>query len=313
MLELQVIEELGEKITHIEEKYGEEVKDAFIKATMKVDKIEQLPKKFKEIADWALSNKINKATTFGELIEKKKTSAVTFSNIVKYNPFHDGKGRFSSKGTGGAKNGGKFTPDYKQIMKLAPEAIDKATADEPEITTLLESVVEGTGSGRLEGLEFKLKEEDSLKEKLEKECLKHEISPQKALSTMNDLNRYTYIDTEDNLLSNTNYVLKSFEQKGYTVARVKNSLVDVNADYRGINTVLISPNGRKFELQFHTKASFDVKMSNHKLYEEQRKPGTTEKRYLELKKEMNIAAKAIPTPAGIGNLKSFTTFADDTI
>ena len=38
----------------------------------------------------------------------------------------------------------------------------------------------------------------------------------------------------------------------------------------GYNTTVIAPNGQKFEVQYHTKESYDTKEQIHKLYEDWR-------------------------------------------
>ena len=52
---------------------------------------------------------------------------------------------------------------------------------------------------------------------------------------------------------------------------MKNYWLDKNNPYNGVNTVVKAPNGQKFELQYHTPESFNVKNGEmHKLYEKHR-------------------------------------------
>ena len=84
---------------------------------------------------------------------------------------------------------------------------------------------------------------------------------------------------------------------------VTNTLKDVSASYRGINTLVQNARGYVFELQFHTKESLEVKEKNHKLYEEQRLASTSKLRKLELDKTMRKNAQMIPIEK-IGDIKN---------
>ena len=65
--------------------------------------------------------------------------------------------------------------------------------------------------------------------------------------------------------------MQFLEKKGYEVTAVKNTWNKIEAVYKGVNTNIKTPEGYEFELQFHTKESFDLKNGKlHELYEKQR-------------------------------------------
>ena len=90
------------------------------------------------------------------------------------------------------------------------------------------------------------------------------------------------------------------ERQGYKVAAINDfwqkAGTTFDTGYRGINATLISPNGQKFELQFHTPESFKLKMETHSLYEEVRLPTTPKTRKDELRKLQIEMANKISIP-----------------
>lgn len=227
-------------------------------------------------------------------------SAMTFNEcmIRKYNMNHDRLGRFST-----ASAAATFSPNKKMCAKLAASAVSKAKEVEPAITGALQDVAAATG-GKMIGLEYKLKTEESLARKLEKVSSKSGQDPKKTLESMYDINRYTTQYSEENMTAGIQQTFSTLESKGYTVMRVRNTFPE-DSSYRAVNTVVKTPQGTYFELQFHTQKSFDVKMSNHVLYEKQREKGISKELYDMYDDQMKEAARSIPTPKGIEKIVPF--------
>lgn len=257
--------------------------------------------------------------------------------IEKYNPYHGSDGKFTSGGGSkttvpykGGTSGGKGSQKVKErtiscdmddnshagrrlkavAKKTAAIAVSRARKAEPKITGDLTSIVSSNG-GKLVGLEYKVKEADSLTRKLVTECkemsddLGKDVHPNHAVKKMYDINRYTISDSEDKLAQTVVDTLGSLEKKGYKIQRVKNTLKDKDVDYRGINCVVQTKDGTYFELQFHTKKTLEVKEINHKMYEEQRKDDTPQARKEELGRKMLENANSIPTPKDIELIRPF--------
>jgi hypothetical protein len=72
--------------------------------------------------------------------------------------------------------------------------------------------------------------------------------------------------------------------------------------YRGINAVIISSRKQKFELQFHTEESFQLKMKTHNLYKERILTEISEERKAEISKIMLESAKEVFVPQGVKKL-----------
>ncbi|MFJ9414852.1 ATP nucleotide 3'-pyrophosphokinase [Streptomyces sp. NPDC101227] len=75
------------------------------------------------------------------------------------------------------------------------------------------------------------------------------------------------------------------------------------AGYKAINSAWREPrSGQRFEVQFHTPQSKAAQLDTHKLYEEQRLPGTSRERARELQEQQNAIFAAVPVPAGAERL-----------
>lgn len=92
--------------------------------------------------------------------------------------------------------------------------------------------------------------------------------------------------------------LYNLKKAGYYINRVKNSLPDVHAACRGVNTVIMTPDGFNFELQFHTPESLDVKNKTHLLYKERRKKTTGSEQRKALDAGMKELTSSLKTPKG---------------
>ena len=251
--------------------------------------------------------RLRKARTFDECMIK----AHTFDDAVKkFNPYHGKDGRFTS---GGNAFSFTYSPGKSRAHNLAitgeiaKNAVAKAKAAEPKLTSDMQSLAEKHG-GTMVGLAFAVKGVGSLKRKIDSEqnyvekCTGKRIDASEVVKQMYDINRYTMQGTEKNLANMANGVLRDMQNSGYEIVRVKNTLKVENAPYRGINCQLINKDGIKFELQFHTARSLEVKEINHKLYEKARLDNTSEKTKAKLNSEMANNAKMIPTPDNINSV-----------
>jgi hypothetical protein len=112
--------------------------------------------------------------------------------------------------------------------------------------------------GWLEGFERRLKGEDRLKEKI---AAVLEVEPSmtaaEALREVPDAIRYTYSFQSEHYTSGYYDIKERYESRGYEMYYSQNWWT--NPEYKGINTRWVSPDGQRFELQFHTPESFHAK------------------------------------------------------
>lgn len=191
------------------------------------------------------------------------------------------------------------TDDYG-IIKAQSKGMtyyNKAVENEPEITKHVKDVAEKTGMN-MEGLEYRLKTKESYLGKI-----KREYSPDGNTYEVKDIIRYTYTAPAKDLVPKAEKAIELHKDAGYNTDRIKNSWLDSRNPYNGVNTILSSPKGQKFEIQYHTPESYAVKDQMHKDYESWRKLDPSSKEAIELRKKMFTQSQGMEVPANIERAK----------
>ena len=160
------------------------------------------------------------------------------------------------------------------------------------------------------GLEYSVKTASSTRDKIERK--RHDAlksgkavpSDEEIVASMGDLVRYTVVSPHDEMATTARKFIDKLNEENYTVAKLENKWLDPKP-YNGIHLDVVSDMGQKFELQIHSNESLIVKNKLHPLYEEQRKPSTSEQRRAEIDAEMMNLSKSMRKPAGIDDLKNF--------
>jgi ppGpp synthetase/RelA/SpoT-type nucleotidyltranferase len=167
-------------------------------------------------------------------------------------------------------------------------------------TELLSDLAAKNG-GEMSGLEFRLKDTDSLARKIQADSQEKKISLDEAADSIYDTSRYTMLFDTNNLTQGSQNVMSDLEANGYTIVEVKNTLKTPDAQYRGVN-VKVEKDGMRSEVQFHTTQSKVVKDINHDIYDVYRElnPATPQAQALDA--EMRANSRTVPTPPGIDAL-----------
>lgn len=176
---------------------------------------------------------------------------------------------------------------------------NKAIISEPEITDRVKKVAETSGMDIL-GLKYRIKSKSSFIEKIEKN-----YNPDGNNYEIKDIVRYTLGADSDSLADKALMAIDKFEQGGYDTVKIKNTW-SAGSSYNGINTFIKDPNGLVFEMQYHTKESFDLKSGElHELYEQQRKIADDEsEEYLEIEDKMIELSSKLTFPENIERVNS---------
>jgi hypothetical protein len=190
---------------------------------------------------------------------------------------------------------------FKMLDSEAQDYYLDLVNKEPAISQSVLQSSKKAGSN-LAGFDMRLKSMGSYTEKVSKEVLEAD-SVKTAIGRMYDVVRFTCISEGSSLVQEYFTFVDSMKLQGYNIYRVKNTFSNPT-DYRGLNVIFSSPSGDKFEVQFHTPQSFDVKNRTHAAYEEQRKVGVSEARKNELKQLMDLESRKIVAPEGIDQIKS---------
>jgi len=175
----------------------------------------------------------------------------------KFNPSHDARGGFASGPGGGG-----------QVAMAADQLLSQASGAEKAVTSEIFAVAT-THGGEMVGLGFRLKSKESLERKIASEARLKGISPKAAADQIGDSLRYTIVFSSSKYSKGSDGVVKDLQGKGFRLQKARNFWD--NKEYRGINTQFVSPGGHRFELQFHTSRSWDIKQNkSHPLYEKLR-------------------------------------------
>ena len=160
-----------------------------------------------------------------------------------------------------------------QAKSFANEVYETAAKREPEITEIMKSLEGDTV--HLAGLEHKLKGKESLERKIITDAFGKLTLPasnsdiykylKTASDEISDSVRYTLVIDEAEYVDKIKECLSSLEQQGYTINKFKNFWGDKK--YQGINVQVVTPDGLKFELQFHTEQSLKAKEKSHFYYD----------------------------------------------
>ena len=157
------------------------------------------------------------------------------------------------------------------------------------------------------GLEFRLKSMDSALRKVKKDAQEKDWSENTVLNNMYDIVRYTQESSENKLVKNFEKTMNTLKEKGYKIVQIKNTFKP-NAEYKGINCKLKDPDGNKFELQFHTPKSLEIKEIIHKKYDIQRELPKGSPEYEKLGEEMRKISSVIKHPDNIDEIKDYSLY-----
>jgi hypothetical protein len=210
----------------------------------------------------------------------------------------------------------RWPPSGKPEPSSSSRTLDRPAQDllvgerisrrEPSISNNVKRIeTESGGKAQLAGFEYRLKGEERLKDKIS-ERLKREPdrNPEEITSTIHDGIRYTFCLGEKSYVSGFGETKERLESCGYEMYDCKNSWND--SQYKGINTRWITPEGQRFEVQFHTRESFHAKHEvTHQAYERLRQPGVGVAERRDLMDFQREVSRWIPVPARVNEISDY--------
>lgn len=174
---------------------------------------------------------------------------------------------------------------------------NKAVLIEPDITVQVKKVAEATGMETM-GLEYRIKGKDSYLRKI-----KSNYSPTGNEYEVKDIVRYTYTAPPDELTKKALKSIDTHKDLGYNTIEVKNYWLNKHNPYNGINTTISTPDGQRFELQYHTLESYEVKDKMHSDYEKWRLMDKSLDEARELRKTMFMQSAGMTVPKDIEKVR----------
>ena len=129
-------------------------------------------------------------------------------------------------------------------------------------------------------------------------------SPEEAVSLIPDAIRYTFQYREANYTQGVWADIGRLKDQGFELQKLKNSWSKSNTE--GINSQWIEPDsGQRFEVQFHTRISFEAKQLTHDAYKRLRTQQADEFEELVLEAFQRKVSADVPDPPGAADIPDY--------
>jgi hypothetical protein len=157
----------------------------------------------------------------------------------------------------------------------------------------------------LVGLMNHLKSPDRLKEKVADDARYKGRTPDEALANLKDAIRFTFVYTDDRYTAGVHADCTRLKENGFQPYDRKNSWSD--EEYKGVNSRWHEPgSGQLFEVQFHTRASFEAKQLTHVAYERMRNPMTSDREREELQSFHRMVSGKVSIPPDVIEIEDYS-------
>ena len=200
---------------------------------------------------------------------------------------------------------GGLRPSPERQAETA-EAIGRVREAEPGLSAdaqAIEQENKDTCGGWLEGFEHRLKGEDRLLAKVAEglTTTSPDATPKQVLRLIPDAIRFTCCFEAENYTEGYYDIKERFESRGHEMYYSNN--YRTNPEYKGVNIRWVTPEGQRFEVQFHTPDSFHAKHQvTHLAYERIRDPTTSRAELRELHAFQCEVSSRIQVPDGAADI-----------
>ena len=180
-----------------------------------------------------------------------------------------------------------------------------ADLEREKITPAMRAIESQDSHRHLVGLKDCRKSPDRIKEKVYGTITDYYRSPEQAVSLVPDAIRYTFQYEQVRYTRGVHADIARLQDHGFRLNVLKNYWSD--DQYKGVNSQWIEPEtGQRFEVQFHTRISFEAKQLTHGAYERLRadqRPDEFEQMVLEA--IQNKVTAEVPTPPGAVDIPDY--------
>ena len=162
--------------------------------------------------------------------------------------------------------------------------------------------VEGEDRGRgFVGLEYRLKGCDRVKERVAEDRRVKGRTVDEALRNLTDAIRYTFQYPDQRYAAGVRADVARLMAHGFTEVGLRNCWS--SSQYKGITSCWREPeSGQLFEVQFHTRPSFEAMQITHPAYMRLRVRATRDAERMELRAFIGIVYAAVPVPPGAAGI-----------
>jgi len=130
------------------------------------------------------------------------------------------------------------------------------------------------------------------------------LTPEDAISRVPDTIRYTFQYDEARYTQGVREDIARMKEQGLRLGIRKNSWL--SDQYKGINSQWIEPDtGQRFEVQFHTRISFEAKQITHPAYERLRTLKADKFEEMVLEAFQKKVAAEVPVPPGAADIPDY--------
>ncbi|MGH3257468.1 MAG: hypothetical protein ACRDOU_19100 [Streptosporangiaceae bacterium] len=194
----------------------------------------------------------------------------------------------------------------REVNVELDEEYDRTSQRERDTISPRMCEVEGRDATRqLVGFDHRLKGPDRIKEKVYEDMDLLGRSPREAISLLPDAVRYTFQYDEARYTQGVWADIARMQEQGFELAKLKNLWSD--DQYKGINSQWIEPDtGQRFELQFHTRISFEAKEITHGAYERLRMHPDDALEVLVLEAFQAKVTASVPVPLGATSIPDYS-------
>jgi hypothetical protein len=156
----------------------------------------------------------------------------------------------------------------------------------------------------LVGFKHRLKGGDRIMEKAAERIEEKNRTPDEAVALIPDAIRYTFQYKANHYTQGVLADIARLKQYGFEQVRCKNFWGE--EQYKGINSQWVDPGtGQRFEVQFHTRISFEAKQLTHDAYERLRSGHRDEFERMVLKALQRKVSAEVPIPPGAAGIPDY--------
>lgn len=179
-----------------------------------------------------------------------------------------------------------------------------ADLEREKITPALRAIESQDARRHLVGLKDCVKGHDRIGEKVAKSMAEKGLSADEAISRVPDAIRYTFQYDEAQYTQGVMADIGRMKMQDFELDILKNSWS--SDQYKGINSQWIEPEtGQRFEVQFHTRISFEAKQITHDAYERLRTLKADKFEGMVLEAFQKKVSGEVPIPPGATDIPDY--------
>ena len=205
---------------------------------------------------------------------------------------------------------GSWRGDGDRFLKVADNSRVEAACDliadreREKITPALRAIESQDSDRQLIGFDNRLKGPDRFKDKVSGMMKELSFSLDEAVRYLPDAIRYTLQYRESRYTQGVWADITRLKDQGFELEKVKNAWS--GEQYKGINSQWVDPDsGQRFEVQFHTRISFEAKQLTHNAYERLRTKQADAFEELVLEAFQRKVTIEIPAPPGAADIPDY--------